>query len=87
MGSGETASEDQHIRKLIPGLTAAFIIAAVAQFIAGHYGAPAMLFALLIGMAFHFLSEKEKYTPGIAFTSHRLLKAGVALLGARVTFD
>ncbi|MCI5045913.1 MAG: putative sulfate exporter family transporter [Aquisalinus sp.] len=75
------------IKKLLPGFLAAFIIAVAAQCIAGHYGAPAMLFALLIGMAFHFLSEREKYTVGISFTSHRLLKAGVALLGARVTFE
>jgi len=45
-----------------------------------------MLFALLIGMAFHFLSLEGRCIDGIQFTSSRLLKIGVALLGVRVTF-
>ena len=70
-----------------PGVLIAFTIAAAARFISEHYGAPAMLFALLIGMAFHFLSEDERCAKGVALTSSRLLKIGVALLGARVTFS
>lgn len=72
---------------IVPGLLVALLIAAAARFVSDHYGAPAMLFALLIGMAFHFLSERQRFTPGIEFTSHRLLKTGVALLGAKVTFE
>ncbi|MEM9168375.1 MAG: putative sulfate exporter family transporter [Pseudomonadota bacterium] len=70
-----------------PGVAIAVTIAAAARFVSEHYGAPAMLFALLIGMAFHFLSEDAKCAAGIEFTSKRLLKIGVALLGARVTLD
>ncbi|MEO1253022.1 MAG: putative sulfate exporter family transporter [Pseudomonadota bacterium] len=69
-----------------PGVLIAFVIAAAAQFISEHYGAPVMLFALLIGMAFNFLSEPEsKCAPGVEYASSRLLKIGVALLGVRVT--
>ena len=73
--------------ELAPGVLIAFTIAAAARFISEHYGAPAMLFALLIGMAFHFLTEEGKCVSGVEFTSKRLLKIGVALLGARVSFE
>lgn len=75
------------VNALAPGVLMAFTIAAAARFISEHYGAPAMLFALLIGMAFHFLSAEGKCVEGVEFTSKRLLKIGVALLGARVTLD
>lgn len=74
-------------RALVPGLILALTIAAAATFLSEHYGAPTMLFALLIGMAFNFLSVEGPCAPGIAFTSRSVLRAGVALLGARITFD
>ena len=45
-----------------------------------------MLFALLIGMAFHFLSAEPKRQSGINTSSREILRIGVALLGARITF-
>lgn len=75
------------LRRLAPGLLLCFIVAAAAAFLAAHYGAPVMLFALLLGMAFHFLAADERCLPGIEFTASKLLRIGVALLGARVTFD
>ncbi|GEQ97826.1 UPF0324 membrane protein [Iodidimonas gelatinilytica] len=69
----------------LPGLALCFTIAAAATFLSEHYGAPVMLFALLLGMAFHFLAEDGKCVAGIDFTAKRLLRIGVALLGARVT--
>lgn len=73
-------------RALAPGLGLALIIAAAATFLSEHYGAPVMLFALLIGMTFNFLSAEGRCVPGIAFASRTVLRAGVALLGARITF-
>jgi uncharacterized integral membrane protein (TIGR00698 family) len=73
-------------RKVAPGVLMAFTIAAASTFISEHYGAPTMLFALLIGMAFHFLSVEGPCVAGVHLTSSRLLKIGVALLGVRVTF-
>lgn len=75
------------VAALAPGVLMAFTIAAASQFISEHYNAPVMLFALLIGMAFHFLSLEGRCAAGVQFTSSRLLKIGVALLGARVTFS
>jgi uncharacterized integral membrane protein (TIGR00698 family) len=72
---------------LAPGILMAFTIAAAARFISEHYGAPAMLFALLLGMAFNFLSADGKCVAGIQLASSQLLKIGVAFLGVRVTLD
>ena len=73
-------------RDVAPGIALALTIAAAATFLSEHYGAPVMLFALLIGMAFHFLSVEGRSAPGIAFSSRTILRAGVALLGVRITF-
>lgn len=59
-----------------------------AQFVSEHYGAPAMLMALAFGMALNFLSEPGSSTAaGITFTARDILKLGVVLLGARISFD
>jgi uncharacterized integral membrane protein (TIGR00698 family) len=68
------------------GLTIAATIALAASFMAEHYGAPAMLFALLIGMAFNFLATDKRAAEGIEVASKVLLRIGVALLGLRLTF-
>ena len=43
-----------------PGLILCITIAAAASFLSDHYGGPALLFALLIGMAFNFLMEEGR---------------------------
>jgi uncharacterized integral membrane protein (TIGR00698 family) len=76
------------IDSLFPGVLASVTVAAAATFLSDHYGAPTMLFALLIGMAFRFLSEDEgKAFPGIQFASRTMLRIGVALLGMRITVN
>lgn len=70
-----------------PGLLVSTVIAVAAKFLSEHYGAPAMLMALLLGIAFHFLAEDGKCVAGIAFTSRTVLRAGVALLGARISVE
>lgn len=70
-----------------PGLLVAATIAVAATFLSEHYGGPAMLFALLLGMAFNFLSEDGTRTAaGIQFSSKGLLRLAVGLLGAQITF-
>ncbi len=75
------------IQKLYPGLAIAFIIATAATFLSEHYTAPVMLFALLLGIAFHFLMELPACAEGIEFSARHLLRIGIALLGVRVTFS
>lgn len=69
------------------GLVLAATIALAASFLSEHYGAPAMLFALLLGMAFNHLAADPRTEPGLGFASRTLLRLGVALLGLRLTFD
>lgn len=67
------------------GLLLAVVIAAAATFLSEHYGAPVMLFALLIGMAFHFLATDPGCAKGIEFSAKTLLRFGVGLLGLRLS--
>lgn len=73
--------------QLAPGLAICLIVAAAARFLSEHYGAPQMLFALLLGMALHFLIEDPRCVPGIDVAARVALRIGVALLGVRITFD
>lgn len=75
------------IRPILPGLMVAGLAAVAAQFVAEHYGTPAMLMALLFGVALNFLSEPEKTAIGIGFTARTVLRFGVAILGARVSAE
>lgn len=72
---------------VLRGLLLAGMIAAAATFLGQSYGAPVMLFALLIGMAFHFLAENPSCQRGIEFASSTLLRLGVGLLGLRLAVE
>lgn len=70
-----------------PGFLVAVVVGVTAQFISEHYGAPAMLMALLLGIAFHFLAEEGRCVAGIEMTAKTVLRIGVALLGVRISVD
>jgi uncharacterized integral membrane protein (TIGR00698 family) len=73
------------IRAVYPGFLVSATIALASTWLSQHYGAPVMLFALLLGMAFHFLHEESACVAGIEFSSKAVLRLGVALLGAKIT--
>ena len=70
-----------------PGVLVSLIIAVAATFLSEHYGGPVMLFALLLGMAFYFLSQQGPCAAGIEFASKRVLRVAVGLLGAQITIS
>ena len=72
------------VGRYLPGIMLATVIAVAASFVSEHYGGPKFLYALLIGIAFHFLSEDARCVPGIEFSAKKLVRIGVALLGARI---
>jgi uncharacterized integral membrane protein (TIGR00698 family) len=74
-------------RELAPGFIVSLIVAAAASFLSEHYGAPVMLFALLLGMALNFLAGDGACKAGIEFTARTVLRIGVALLGMRITLE
>jgi uncharacterized integral membrane protein (TIGR00698 family) len=73
------------MRGLFPGVLACAVVGAASAFLSEHYGAPVMLFALLLGLAMNFLGGEGPCKPGIDFTARSLLRVGVALLGLRIT--
>lgn len=73
--------------QLFAGFAVATVVAVTAQFLSEHYGAPAMLMALLLGIAFHFLAEEGKCVEGIEFTAKTVLRFGVGLLGVRISAE
>ena len=73
------------LRTYFPGVLVSLIIAIAATFLSERYGGPVMLFALLLGMAFYFLSQEGPCVAGIEFASKRVLRVAVGLLGAQIT--
>ena len=55
------------IRGAAPGLLLSATIALAVRFVSDQLGGPAMLYALLFGMAFNFLTEDERFARGIRF--------------------
>lgn len=73
------------VQTYFPGMLVSLIIAIAATFLSEHYGGPVMLFALLLGMAFYFLSQEGPCVGGIEFASKSILRVAVGLLGAQIT--
>lgn len=86
MTVAEMSQVPGRLRVLFPGILSAVTVALAAKFISEHYGAPVMLMALLLGMAFTFLADPDMTTAqGVEYASKKLLRVGVALLGLGIT--
>ncbi len=75
------------LRAHYPGVLLCALIALSATFLAEHYGGPQLLYALLIGLSFHFMVKNPQVKPGVDFCGRTVLRLGVALLGARITLS
>lgn len=78
-------------RRPLPGLALCAALAAAAAFVAGlHQGpvqGPVMLYALLLGAAFHYQSSEPHSAPGIHWAAGPALRLGIGLIGARITAE
>jgi uncharacterized integral membrane protein (TIGR00698 family) len=72
---------------LLPGITFCMVVVLAANYITDHYGSPAILCALLLGMAFNNISKYPEFSRGLEFCGKTVLRCGVALLGVRITFN
>jgi uncharacterized integral membrane protein (TIGR00698 family) len=72
-------------RRIVPGLALAGLVGLAGVLLSLRFGGPVMLFALLLGMAFHTVAERKALKPGIDVAARLVLRVGVALLGARIT--
>lgn len=76
-----------HVRSVAPGLLLCMVIGMAAAFVETRWGGPRVLYALLMGMAFHELSQQPRQANGVHFSAQTLLRLGIGLLGARITFQ
>ena len=53
----------QRVRTLAPGMAVSITVAAAATFLSEHYGAPVLLFALLLGMGVGSLDARPTRAP------------------------
>ncbi len=85
------AAISENLRHLAPGiaLSAAVAVAAVlsAPLVAMVFPIPAMVIALIIGIALNALAAKPAFQPGITFCVKTLLRWAVALLGLRIALS
>lgn len=70
---------------LLPGLLLCGVASLAALWLSDHYGFPAILLGLLIGLALNFLSDHPKAGAGLDFAARHFLRAGIILLGLQVT--
>jgi uncharacterized integral membrane protein (TIGR00698 family) len=84
----EAKAEGRHgLKGHIPGLLITAVAALAAAYLSEHYGAPLMLMGLLIGLAFNFVNADARLHPGLGFASRSLLRWGIVLVGAQITFE
>ncbi|MDO4936944.1 MAG: putative sulfate exporter family transporter [Sutterellaceae bacterium] len=69
------------------GILISVAIALAGMLISHVVGGPAVLYAMMIGLAFHYLSENPNVRPGMEFCIGPVLRIGVALLGVRITAE
>src|SRR5262249_53154441 len=76
------------IRPSLPGLLLSSLVAisasAAARFLGGLVPIPAMVIALLIGIALNPLARRPTFEPGIVLCLKTILRWAVALLGLRI---
>ena len=76
------------LRRMLPGLALSALVAVLAlagaPWIAKVFPIPAMVIALLIGIALNPIAQREWFQPGIVFCLKTLLRWAVALLGLRI---
>lgn len=80
------ATRRVRIAEYWPGMLLTLIAALAAAWISDHYGAPLMLMGLLIGLALNFTNSDTRLHPGLGLASKDLLRMGIVLAGAQVTF-
>ncbi|PMR68107.1 YeiH family protein [Halomonas heilongjiangensis] len=72
------------LKRHYPGVALCGVLALAGSFLAEHYGAPALLLALLLGFGFSGQAREARLLAGVGFCARRVLRLGVALLGARI---
>lgn len=83
---GATALVKRSVQERFPGVCFCILVVLASSYLSDHYGVSHILGALLLGMAFNRISDYNEFAPGLDFCAKNVLRFGVALLGARITF-
>lgn len=86
-GAAFPAQLKRYCSARLPGVCFCLLVVLAASYIREHYGSSQIIGALLLGMAFNSISHYREFAPGLEFCAKNLLRFGVALLGARITFS
>jgi uncharacterized integral membrane protein (TIGR00698 family) len=70
-----------------PGLLLSVVIAIAAVFFSDSRGGPTLLYALLLGMSLNTVVGDGVAKAGVDLAARQVLRVGIALLGARITFE
>ena len=76
----------QGFQERFPGVCFCLLVVLASSYLSDHYGVSHILGALLLGMALNRISDDQAFVPGLDFCAKNVLRFGVALLGARITF-
>lgn len=88
MSAGVATTPTLHrCARLYPGIALCLVIALAGSFLAEHYGTPSLMLVLLLGFGFATQASDNRLQPGVAFCARRILRIGVALLGARIGLE
>lgn len=79
-------AEKRTFLSYFPGLAVVAVAALAALWLSEHYGPPAILMGLLIGLALNFVSADKRLSAGLDLSSQTLLRIGIVLIGLRITF-
>ena len=85
--SKEPAQWHDAFMRYWPGLLLSVVIATAAAFVASNRGGPTLLYALLLGLALNPVARESKAAAGVDVAARTVLRAGVALLGVRITLE
>lgn len=84
---GARPSGAVRLLRLIPGIVLAGLLGLGAMWVGQAWSVPSVLVALALGIGLSFLFDRPALAGGIEVSARDLLRVGVALLGARVTFS
>ncbi|WP_461455870.1 YeiH family protein [Parasphingorhabdus sp.] len=70
----------------LPGLMLVGVVSLAALWLSEHYGPPAILMGLLLGLALSFVNADKRLSTGLDFSSQTLLRIGIVLIGMRISF-
>lgn len=84
--AGSATLAKRYLQVRFPGVCFCVLVVLASSYLSDHYGVSHILGALLLGMAFNRISDYDEFAPGLDFCAKSVLRVGVALLGARITF-